>query len=63
MSKFAIGTQAEHIAEGRRSATAVAALPAVSECSLYAVEAGGYGARLPITAASLTFTPARRRRA
>jgi hypothetical protein len=63
MSKFAIGTQAGHLGEGRRSAPAVAALRAINESSVYVVEADGHGTRLRFTGASLTFTLARRRRA
>ena len=63
MSKFAIGAQAGHVAEGRRSAPAVAALRAINESSAYAVDADGQGARLPFTGASLTFTLTSGRRA
>jgi hypothetical protein len=58
MSKSAIATQAEHVADGR-SVTAIAVLPAVDESSGYAVETDGYGARSPFTGARLAFTLAR----
>ena len=58
MSKFAIGTQADHVADGR-SAPAIAVLPASDESSGYAVGTDGYGARSPFTGARLAFTPAR----
>ena len=59
MSKFAIGTRAERIAEGRRSATGVAVLAAVDESSSYAVETDGYGEHPPFNGAKLIFTLAR----
>lgn len=59
MSKFAIGTQAERIADGRRSAAVVAAPAAVDESSGYAVETDGYGERPPFNGAKLIFTLAR----
>lgn len=59
MSKFAIGTQAERVADGRRSATVVAVPAAVDESFGHAVETGGYGERPPFTGATLIFTLAR----
>jgi hypothetical protein len=60
MSKFAIGTQAENVADHRRSAIVVAAFPAVDGSSGHGVEARACGARRPVTGARLTFILARR---
>lgn len=57
MSKFAIGMQAERVADGRGSAVAVFA--AVDESSGHAVATDGYGARSPFTGAKLIFILAR----
>lgn len=59
MSKFAIGMQAERVADGRGSATAVAVFAAVDESSGHAVATDGYGARSPFTGAKLIFILAR----
>jgi len=60
MSKFAIGAQAEHVADGRRSGIVVAMFPAVDESCGHDVEARACGARRPVTGARLTFILARR---
>jgi len=59
MSKFAIGLQAERVADGRGSATAVAVFAAVDESCGHAAATDGHGACPPFTAAKLTFTLAR----
>ena len=60
MSKFAIGAQAEHIVDGRRSATSMAVLCAVDESSGDAIEIDSHGAGRPVTGAKLAFTLMRR---
>ena len=60
MSKFAIGAQAEHVVDGRRSATSMAVVCAVDESSGDAVETDSHGAGQPVTGAKLTFTLMRR---
>lgn len=55
MSKFAIGAQAEHVVDGRRSATSMAVLCAVDESSGDAVEIDSHGAGQPVTGAKLAF--------
>ena len=59
MAKFAMGTQAERVADGRGSVTAVAVYAAVDESSGYAVVTEGHGACPSLTGARLTFTLAR----
>ena len=53
MSKFAIGAQAEHVVDGRRSATTV--LCAIDESAGDAVEIDSRGIGRPVTGAKLTF--------
>ena len=60
MSKFAIGAQAEHVVDGRRSATSMAVLCAVDENSGDAVEVDSHGTGLPVAGAKLICTPMRR---
>jgi hypothetical protein len=60
MSKFAIGAQAEHVVDGRRSATSMAVLCAVDESAGDAVEIDSCGADRPVTGAKLTFMLMRR---
>ncbi len=60
MSKFAIGAQAEHVADGRRSGIVVAVFPPVDGSRGHDVEARACGARRPVTGARLTFILARR---
>ena len=60
MSKFAIGAQAEHVVDGRRSATSMAVLCAVDENSGDAVEIDSCGTGQPVTGAKWTFTLMRR---
>jgi hypothetical protein len=57
MSKFAIGAQAEHVVDGRRSVTSMAVLCAVDESSGDAVENDSCGTGRPVTGAKLTFMP------
>ena len=60
MSKFAIGTQAVNVADGRRSTIVVAVFPAVDGISRRDGEARACGARRPVIGARLTFILARR---
>ena len=63
MSKFAIGAQAEHVVDGRRSVTSMTVFCAVDENSGDAVESDSHGTGQPVTGAKLFFTPMRRRAA
>jgi len=60
MSKFAIGAQAEHVVDGRRSVTAMTVLCAVDENSGDAVETDSHGTGQPVAGAKLTFMPTKR---
>lgn len=59
MSKFAMGTQAEGVAGGCGSVTAVVVFAAADESSGYAVVTEGHGACPSLAGARLTFTLAR----